>query len=56
MTIIIVKLDDELVNKRQKIINGVIQPIEEVVYDAFDFYLFLEPTDRKYIKVEKIEE
>lgn len=53
-TFVILRLDKDFINKRLLVLDGFTKPLEEVIYDAIDFYMFERPTDRKYMKVEKI--
>lgn len=55
MTSYKIEIDENFVNRRQEQLDGFVKPIEEIIYDAIDFYLFNRPSDRGYIKVEKTE-
>lgn len=53
-TFVILRLNKEFINKRLLVLDGFTKPLDEIIYDAIDFYLFERPTDREYIKIEKI--
>ena len=50
----IIELDEDFIKKRLVALEDKPKPMEDVIYNAMDFYLFNYTTDREYIKVKRL--